>query len=384
MRRLLLILFLAVIPAFQSTAQNTSEQEDRKARLEKEIQMLEDQLKANSSKSSNALANIKIISQKESARRELIKESDRQIAALDDSLRTCAAEIGRIQARLDTMMFYYGRLVRNVYKNRDARIWYMYLISSDNIGKAAKRFSYLKNLSGSMNTQAEKIAETKASLEQEMERLKGLRADAERLRNSRKLELDRLKQEENQTKKLVSQLNSQKTKYQKELASKKKQVEALDKEIRKIITSSKGTSANTALAKEFQSNKGKLPWPAEGPVADHFGRHNHPVYKSLQMPFNNGINVSVAKGTQIKSVFDGEVSKIIVMPGYNKCVLVQHGDYFTFYCKLGSVSVKAGDKVKTGQAIGVVDTIDGLTQFHFQLWKGTSPQDPELWLRSRD
>lgn len=384
MRRLLLILFLAVIPAFQSTAQNTSEQEDRKARLEKEIQMLEDQLKANSSKSSNALANMKIISQKESARRELIKESDRQIAALDDSLRTCAAEIGRIQARLDTMMFYYGRLVRNVYKNRDARIWYMYLISSDNIGQAAKRFSYLKNLSGSMNTQAEKIAETKASLEQEMERLKGLRADAERLRNSRKLELDRLKQEENQTKKLVSQLNSQKTKYQKELASKKKQVEALDKEIRKIITSSKGTSANTALAKEFQSNKGKLPWPAEGPVADHFGRHNHPVYKSLQMPFNNGINVSVAKGTQIKSVFDGEVSKIIVMPGYNKCVLVQHGDYFTFYCKLGSVSVKAGDKVKTGQAIGVVDTIDGLTQFHFQLWKGTSPQDPELWLRSRD
>ena len=384
MRRLLLILFLAAIPAFQSTAQNTSEQEDRKARLEKEIQMLEDQLKANSSKSSNALANIKIISQKESARRELIKESDRQIAVLDDSLRTCAAEIGRIQARLDTMMFYYGRLVRNVYKNRDARIWYMYLISSDNIGQAAKRFSYLKNLSGSMNTQAEKIAETKASLEQEMERLKGLRADAERLRNSRKLELDRLKQEENQTKKLVSQLNSQKTKYQKELASKKKQVEALDKEIRKIITSSKGTSANTAIAKEFQSNKGKLPWPAEGPVADHFGRHNHPVYKSLQMPFNNGINVSVAKGTQIKSVFDGEVSKIIVMPGYNKCVLVQHGDYFTFYCKLGSVSVKAGDKVKTGQAIGVVDTIDGLTQFHFQLWKGTSPQDPELWLRSRD
>ena len=384
MRRLLLILFLAAIPAFQSTAQNTSEQEDRKARLEKEIQMLEDQLKANSSKSSNALANMKIISQKESARRELIKESDRQIAVLDDSLRTCAAEIGRIQARLDTMMFYYGRLVRNVYKNRDARIWYMYLISSDNIGQAAKRFSYLKNLSGSMNTQAEKITETKASLEQEMERLKRLRADAERLRNSRKLELDRLKQEENQTKKLVSQLNSQKTKYQKELASKKKQVEALDKEIRKIITSSKGTSANTALAKEFQSNKGKLPWPAEGPVADHFGRHNHPVYKSLQMPFNNGINVSVAKGTQIKSVFDGEVSKIIVMPGYNKCVLVQHGDYFTFYCKLGSVSVKAGDKVKTGQAIGVVDTIDGLTQFHFQLWKGTSPQDPELWLRSRD
>ena len=48
---------------------------------------------------------------------------------------------------------------------------------------------------------------------------------------------------------------------------------------------------------------------------------------------------------------------IVVMPGYNKCVLVQHGNYFSFYCKLGTVSVKAGDKVKTGQVVGTVDTI---------------------------
>ena len=101
------------------------------------------------------------------------------------------------------------------------------------------------------------------------------------------------------------------------------------------------------------------------------------------MPFNNGVNVSVAKGTKIQAVFNGEVKRVIVMPGYNKCVLVQHGSYFTFYCKLASVSVKAGDKVKTGQTIGVVDTIDGQTQFHFQLWEGQKPQDPEKWLRSR-
>ena len=83
------------------------------------------------------------------------------------------------------------------------------------------------------------------------------------------------------------------------------------------------------------------------------------------------------------SVFDGEVKRVIMMPGYNKCVLVQHGNYFSFYCKLGQVSVKAGDKVKTGQTIGQVDTIDGQAMLHFQIWKEKTPQNPEAWLRSR-
>ena len=101
----------------------------------------------------------------------------------------------------------------------------------------------------------------------------------------------------------------------------------------------------------------------------------------MVMPFNNGINLSLSEGEEIRAMFDGEVKNIIVMPGYNKCVLVQHGNYFSFYCKLGQVSVKTGDKVKTGQAIGRVDTIDRQTQLHFQIWKEKTPQNPESGLR---
>ena len=67
--------------------------------------------------------------------------------------------------------------------------------------------------------------------------------------------------------------------------------------------------------------------------------------------------------------------------GERICVLVQHGNYFSFYCKLKSTSVKAGDKVKTGQKIGTVDTINGETKLHFQIWQNQKPQNPELWLR---
>ena len=93
------------------------------------------------------------------------------------------------------------------------------------------------------------------------------------------------------------------------------------------------------------------------------------------------MNIALAKDTAIKAVFDGVVANVVVIPGYNQCVLVQHGGYFTFYCKLASVNVKAGEKVKTGQVLGRVDTIAGETQLHFELWEGKTPRNPELWLR---
>ena len=366
---------------FCGTAQNTSSNADKKARLEKEIGILERQLKDNASRSSNALASLNLVRQKEQARKELIAESDKEISALDDSIRAYNRRIKIIRSRLDTITAYYRKLVRNAYKNRDARVWYIYILTSQSIGQAVHRFSYLKSLSNQMNAQGRKIKETKTELEAQRNKLNALKEKEVALRNSRQKELDKLSAEEARSKALVAQLNKEKKKYQNQLLTKKKQVTALNKEVEKVITAKSGKPVNRKLAGAFQSNKGNLPWPAEGPVLEHFGKHNHPVYKKIVMPFNNGITIALGRNTKIKAVFDGEVRKIIVMPGYGKCLLVQHGDYFSFYCKLESISVKSGDKVKAGQALGIVDTIDGQTQLHFQIWKGVEPQDPEKWLK---
>ena len=213
-------------------------------------------------------------------------------------------------------------------------------------------------------------------------------------------EVSKLKAEENDSQKLVNQLKKDRKKYQQDLTKKQREVEALNREIDRIIRQAleqkntgtkKGSSKSTTpakpidytLAKKFESNKGKLPWPADGPVVEHFGQRYHPVYTNLKLPFNNGISIAMSPGGQVKAIFDGEVKQIVVMPGYNKCILVQHGNYFSFYCKMGGVSVKAGDKVKTGQVIGTVDTIGGETQLHLQIWSGRNPQNPETWLRPR-
>jgi murein DD-endopeptidase MepM/ murein hydrolase activator NlpD len=116
-------------------------------------------------------------------------------------------------------------------------------------------------------------------------------------------------------------------------------------------------------------------------IVDRFGEKYHPVYKNVKLPSNNGVDIALPHGAKVCSVFKGVVRQIVVMPGYNKCVLVQHGNHFTFYCKLGNVFVKAGDKVDLGEQLGTVDTINGQTLLHFQVWQSNKPQNPEIWLK---
>lgn len=384
----IIVLLSVLLAASSVSAQDIDAQKEKKDRLEKEIAILEGQLRDNASKSSNALTSLTLTQKKISARKKLLAQSERQVRVLNDSITSKQRQINAINARLDTMNLYYERLVRNAYKNRDARVWYMYILASDDIGQASRRFNYLRGLSSQMNVQARKIQQSREELEAEKARLSDLRKEARELRDARAEELKQLQKEEKQSKNLVNQLNKNKSTYQKQLNTKKRQVEALNREIERIIKSAIGgnkkADVDYKLADEFSANKGKLPWPVDGPVVEHFGKHKHPVYTRVEMPFNNGVNIAVNPGTQAKAVFDGVVKQVIVMPGYNQCVLVQHGNYFTFYCKLASVAVKAGQKITTGQALGRIDTISGETQLHFQLWKERAPQDPEAWLRPRD
>ena len=404
MRRFAGILISIILAFLAGTltaySQDTKVQESKRARLQKEIAILDGQIKAITTKSANALNQLTLIRKKVDARKELVAESDRDIAGLNSAISAKEKDIKVMQAKLDTLSDYYERLVRSAYKNRNAKVWYMYILASDNVGQAFRRYGYLRDLSKQMNIQAEKIIATKDTLEKERSALAQLKKDAEALRSERLADMGKLQAEQNDSQKLVNQLKKDKKKYQQDLSKKQKEVEALNREIQRIInqalnekSSSKGSGKTTTkepakpidytLAKKFESNKGKLPWPAEGAVVEHYGQRYDPVYPNLKLPFNNGISIAMGQGSSIKAVFDGEVKQIVVMPGYNKCVLVQHGNYFSFYCKMGNVTVKKGDKVSTGQSIGTVDTIGGETQLHFQIWSGKTPQNPETWLRPR-
>lgn len=399
MRKWLVILTLALACSLPAAGQKTSMKklESQRAQLEKDIALLNKKLDQNAKNKDAALSNLSLLKSKIKTREKLIAGCDQTIRLLDDSIAVCQRQLNNLQARHDTLSLYYGRLVRGAYKNRDSRLWYMYILSSESIGQGFKRASYLRGMSAEMSAQALRIRETSAQLAVEKERLDGLRKEATDMRRKVVGERKSLKVEEDDANKLVTQLGKDRKKYQQQLQEKNRQKQALNKKIADLIKkesqkAAKGsntsgnkttsTAVDTKLSAEFAANKGRLPWPVEGAIVERFGKHHHPVYTNVELPQNNGVTLAVRPGAQAKAVFNGKVTQIVVLPGYNQCVLVNHGAYFTLYSKLKSVSVKVGDPVTTGQVVGTVDSIGGEDLFHFELWNGTTPQNPENWLRN--
>ena len=379
---LLIAAVLLLAPALH--AQDVSKQKQSIARLKEEIQFIDKELKETASKHKASYNQLLLLQKKSSNRKQLVAESDRAIRDLQGQIYIKDREIGALQAQIDTLEKYYANLVYNTYKNRDNRVWFMYLLASENPGQGYRRFSYLKNLSAAMNSEAEEIIAAKERLAGQKAELTQMYNEAGALKREREKEYNTLLSEEKKTRTVVNALAKDKKKYQAELERKRKEMERLNKEVKKVLGKemAKKDKIDYAVSGKFEQNKGNLPWPVKGVVTETYGAQKHPVYKNISLPANDGITITAQKGSEAKSVFEGVVKQIMIMPGYGHCVLVQHGEYFTFYCKLAKAVVKSGQKVKAGDTLGTLETTeDNSAQLHFQLWKGNVKQNPSLWLR---
>lgn len=139
-----------------------------------------------------------------------------------------------------------------------------------------------------------------------------------------------------------------------------------------------------ALSNSFAANKGRLPWPVErGSIIGYFGPHKHPVANVIID--NNGIDIQTGAGATARAVFEGKVTGVFYVPGSGQNVIITHGDYFTVYANLASVSVRKDQNVTTKQVIGTVGENDeGLPVLNFQIWKsatrGSAKLNPSQWI----
>lgn len=384
------ILMLATSSAF---AQDVSKQKNKKAQLEKEIKLLDEQIAGIREQSASTTTRLELLRKNISNRKELVAESEALIRSYNDSIRVKDKEIKTLQNEVDTLVLYYGKLVRSAYKHRNSKVWYLYVFASDNLGQAFRRAAYFRNISDQIRQDAAKIREKEAELEVQRGALKKLKTKAVTAKNSLVKELQDLSADEKEADDLIEQLKADSKAIEQQIASKKKEVEALNREIQRKIeeakrakkkstTTAKNDPVSTKLSGDFANNKGKLPWPVKGAVVGDFGKRFHPVHKNLELPSNDGIDIAVNPGECVHSIFEGTVLDIFVMPSYGQCVMVQHGAaYYTFYCRMENITVKKGDKVKAGQTLGQVSALNGISQLHFQIWKDNSPQNPIDWLR---
>ena len=100
MKKVLVILLLALAAAWGAGAQNSSVKrlENQRAQLEKDIARLNSMLNQNTMRSSEVLSSLTLVRRKISAREQLISSYDQTLKILNDSLRMCQRELDHLQA----------------------------------------------------------------------------------------------------------------------------------------------------------------------------------------------------------------------------------------------------------------------------------------------
>lgn len=394
-RNTALMLVVLILSGGSAFAQTLAERQKRRDAIEQDIKILKSQLGKADSDHENALASIAIIQAQIDSRKKLLNEADGIIATYNREIKSLNAELEKQQALMDTLKQNYTSLVMSAYKNRDIRVWYMYLLSSKDMPQAYRRLAYFKSLSSQIKKQSEKIIALQTEMNKRKSELQALRADAQKMRNKRAADLSEMKNEQKQQQALIHRLEKDKKSYKTALLNKQKEQAALNKQISKMLaeassassktTSSKNKKGSTAkpvdieLSKNFEQNKGKLPWPVSGPVVDHFG-----ISQRAGVILNHDyIGIACSPSTSVKSVFDGVVVNVGLLPGFGHCVMIQHGAYYTIYGKLQSVQVHHGDKVTTGQVIGEIGSFGGRSGLNFYVVHRMTYLNPEQWLRSR-
>jgi len=139
------------------------------------------------------------------------------------------------------------------------------------------------------------------------------------------------------------------------------------------------TPESAKLSSDFLGSRGSIPWPvSNGMIIEDFGNHTYGRNVTTE---NNGVDIKTAPGSAVRAVFAGEVAAVQNFAG-SYAVLIRHGEYFTVYSNLKSVSVSRGQKVTLKQNIGsvITDVIDGTTEVHFEVRKGATPMNPASWL----
>ncbi len=151
------------------------------------------------------------------------------------------------------------------------------------------------------------------------------------------------------------------------------------------MSESSKKNQTAAAGGDFAKMRGALPRPVKGEfvITSRFGPHALPDLPDVVYD-NPGIDARTAKGASAVAVFEGKVSGVYMIPGYQTVVIVNHGNYYTVYGNIASPGVKVGDKVQQGTTIGRLAAMEedpDHSQIHFEVWKNRDKLNPGEWIK---
>jgi len=385
----LLVMLFSLSP-LMLRAQNKSTLNSQVKQLEKEIAYTTKLIKETRKNKTVSVTQLNLLNQQIRKQEKLLVKMRQEIQLVESSINKKQLSINKKEKELDALKKEYALLIINSQKNLNTYNRMMFIFASKDFNQAFKRLKYFEQYSQYRKKQVQIIEQKQDSLLSSLEKLNLLKKEKEKLRIKEEKEKRSISQEKIKQQRDLNKLKGKESKLKRELKKQNKQKNKLKKKIEAILIAEAKknkefnmTPDQVQLSKGFAKNKGKLPWPVEkGVVFSSFGEHAHPVLRGIKIR-NDGIDIVTNKGSNARSIFNGEVRSIISVPGSaNFAVLVKHGDFFSLYSNLVEVFVKPGDQLKIKQDIGKIslDKEDNTTKLQFQIWKSTSKLNPVRWL----
>lgn len=202
--------------------------------------------------------------------------------------------------------------------------------------------------------------------------------------NSRQLEQNRsalqsrhqqlaLRQQERQThlERLEASINTRDQALQK-LEQDRQHIERLMQR----ITSAVGQSRPLSDEAPFSTLRGKLSWPADGPIAQRFGSERIGSMKW------NGVLIQAKEGAPVKAIHHGRVVFADYLRGHGLVIIVDHGENFmSLYAHNQSLSKMVGQWVEAGEIIASVGKSGGQQEagLYFEIRHKGQATNPGIW-----
>jgi murein hydrolase activator len=424
-----LFILLLTSTGFAWSQKKSDQLQAEQNKLEKKLSTTKSLLDKVKKGTESSLNELKLIENQVKNRELLVRNFDNQIRSAELTISSKGSQIKELQKRLVRLKEQYRKLLIYAYKHRNKSAKMMYIFSSSNYFEAVKRTSYLKRLSEIQQKQFKVILQSEKTIHKEIKTIREEKdhkkillqekiiekQQIEKDKSAKQLALEKLRKDESS---LMAEMKEQ----ERQKAELKRRIKlAIEKEIaeaeakakkeaeKKASLASKSTSTsgaakttttstatkevvftdtkeNIALGKSFESNRGKLPWPvAKGSITEGYGKNAHPTLPNVYTN-NNGIDIGAPKNSQVRAVFDGEVTSVLNIPGAGKVVIIKHGAYRTVYSNLQEAYVSVGDKVSSKQSIGslLADDEGNLSTSHFEIHQVVEGNvqriNPTLWL----
>jgi septal ring factor EnvC (AmiA/AmiB activator) len=431
-----ILVFICLIVFSGSVFAQTKSEKLKKeqVKIEKRIKNTKSLLDKTKNKAQSSLQELELVEAQISTRETLVKNFDEQVRAAEFEMIGKANDIKHIQERQKNLKKQYRQMLLHAFKNRNKLGKLMFVFSAHSYTEALHRNNYLEKMKEIEKTQFQLLRKNQEIVQGEYVQISSEKTTKELALNEKIKEKELIEQDKQLKEELYQKLKKEEETLRSNLAKdeKEKQVlktkinAAIQDELKKSSSSSKKTKSKTkkkdssketkktaatkdkketastpkkseevvyvetpessSLGSNFSGNKGKLPFPvASGTITEKFGTNPHPTIKNV-FTNNNGVDISTAKNATVRSVFEGEVSSVLTIPGAGKVIIIKHGNYRTVYSNLRECYVSVGTKVSTKQSIGSLLTNESgsvsIAHFEIHLVSGGNIQclNPSLWL----